>query len=139
MCVHDHSSTGFVLFPQSLWLFEIYFLLCFSFLKNFIEFVTILLQFYVLFFCSWGMWNLNFLVRNQTHTPCTGRWSLNHWTTRDVPWNILLIPISFPSIKTSGLWNNLGKQSTQFVCKLDLKKKNNSGHLFGALFWKPGS
>ena len=31
------------------------------------------------------MWNLSFLIRGQTHTPCIGRQSLNHWTAREVP------------------------------------------------------
>lgn len=34
-----------------------------------------------------GLWDLNLLTRNQTHTPCPGRWSLNHWNTREVPPN----------------------------------------------------
>ena len=29
------------------------------------------------YFCPWGMWDLNSLTRDRTHTPCTGRWSLN--------------------------------------------------------------
>ena len=24
-------------------------------------------------------------TRDRTHVPCTGRWILNHWTTREVP------------------------------------------------------
>ena len=31
------------------------------------------------------MWDLNSPTRDQTHTPCIGRQSLNHWTTREVP------------------------------------------------------
>ena len=31
------------------------------------------------------MWNLTSLSRDGTHTPCTGRRSLNHWTAREVP------------------------------------------------------
>ena len=34
---------------------------------------------------SCGMWNLISPIRNWTHTPCTGRQSLPHWTTREVP------------------------------------------------------
>ena len=37
------------------------------------------------FFGLWGMWDLSSLTRDQTHTPCIGRWSLNHWTDREVP------------------------------------------------------
>ena len=32
-----------------------------------------------------GMWYLSSLTRNQTCAPCIGRWSLNQWTTREVP------------------------------------------------------
>ena len=36
----------------------------------------------LLFFWPSGMWDLNHLTRDQTSTPCIGRGSLNHWTTR---------------------------------------------------------
>ena len=42
-------------------------------------------------FCSmfrfWpqGMWDLSSLTRDPTHIPYIGRWSLNHWITREVP------------------------------------------------------
>ena len=55
--------------------------------KVFIEFVTILLLFYVLVFWSQGMWDLSSPIKDRTHTPCIGRRSLNHWTTREVPVN----------------------------------------------------
>ena len=58
---------------------------CGPLLKSFIEFVTILLLFYVLVFWPWGMWDLNSLTRDPTRTPCIGRRSLNHWTAREVP------------------------------------------------------
>ena len=44
--------------------------------KVFIEFVTILLLFYVLFFWPGGMWDLSSLTRDQTLTPCIERQSL---------------------------------------------------------------
>ena len=53
--------------------------------KVFIEFVTILLLFYVLFFWPQGVWDLSPPTRDRTHTPCIGRRSLNHWTAREVP------------------------------------------------------
>ena len=58
--------------------------------KVFIEFVTILLLFYVLVFWPRGMWDPNSPTQDGTHTPCIGRWSLNHWTTREVSIFILL-------------------------------------------------
>ena len=33
-------------------------------------------------FCSWGMWDPSSPNRDWTHAPRTGRWDLNHWTTR---------------------------------------------------------
>ena len=73
--------------------------------KIFIEFVTILSLFYVLFFGMRSMWDLSFLTRGRTHTPCIGRQSLNYWTTRKVPnipvfvylfiswWTFVLFPL----------------------------------------------
>ena len=40
--------------------------------------------FYVLVFWPWDKWNLSSLSRDQTRTPCNGRPSLNHWTTKEV-------------------------------------------------------
>ena len=48
------------------------FLMCTIF-KVFIEFVTILLPFYVLVFWLRGMWDLNSLTRDRTRTSCIGR------------------------------------------------------------------
>ena len=39
------------------------------------------------FFWPQGVWDLSSPTRDQTLTPCTGRWILNHWTTREVPWH----------------------------------------------------
>ena len=75
-----------------------FFFFMWTIFKVFIEFITILLLFlfffpaqkllllfYVLIFLPWGMWDLSFLTRGQTHIPYSGRWSLNHWATREVP------------------------------------------------------
>ena len=53
--------------------------------KVFIEFVGILFLFYVLVFRLQGIWDPSSLARDWTCTPCIGRWSLNHWTSREVP------------------------------------------------------
>ena len=42
------------------------------------------------FFWPRGLWHLSSLTRDWTHTPCIWRWSLNHWTTREVPSSVLL-------------------------------------------------
>ena len=66
--------------------FKIYFM--WAILKVFIEFITILLLFYVLgfggSFWPWGMWDLSFLTRDQTHTLYIGKWNLNQWTKKEV-------------------------------------------------------
>ena len=62
--------------------------------KVFIEFVTILLLFYVLVFWPRGMWDLSSLTRDRTCTPCIERQSLNPWTAREVPASFLLTHLS---------------------------------------------
>ena len=39
-------------------------------------------------------------VGNWTHTPCIGRWSLNHWTTREVPKSRVLITNGYKAMPT---------------------------------------
>ena len=40
-------------------------------------------------FWSQGVWDLCSLTRDWTCNPCIGRWSLNHWSTGEVPSMIL--------------------------------------------------
>ena len=47
------------------------------------------------------MWDLSFLTRDRTCTPCFTRWSLNHWTPREIPTNQCLVQT------VSILWNTL--------------------------------
>ena len=76
------------------------------FLQSLIEFVTILLLFQVM---------VSSQTRDWTCTPCIGRWSLNHWTTSEVPchyllnccfyncsWSHLNMILYFPSIFSYG-------------------------------------
>ena len=59
-----------------------FFFLCGPFLKS-----LHLLQYCSCFmFLFWprGMWDFGSLTRDQIHTPCLGRGSLNHWTTKEV-------------------------------------------------------
>ena len=46
--------------------------------------------FYVLTFWPWDMWDLSSPTRDHTCNPCIGRWSLDHWTTREVPCHLIL-------------------------------------------------
>jgi len=57
-----------------------------SFFKNvFVEFVTVLLLFYVLGFWLGGMWDLSSLTKDRTSTPCIERQSFNHGTAKKFP------------------------------------------------------
>ena len=61
-----------------------FFFLMWTIFKVFTEFVTVLFLFCVLVFWPLG-------TRNQTHAHCIGRWSLNHWTTREIPLHLFFI------------------------------------------------
>ena len=68
-------------------------------LKSLYWICTILLLIFIFcfffFFNFWlqNMWDLSFLTRDWTCTLCIGKWSLNHWTTREVPlcWALLIV------------------------------------------------
>ena len=88
-------------YPHSFFFFFnfFFFFLMWTTFKVFIEFVTILFLFYVLVFWPRGMWDLSSPTRDRTHTPCTGRRNLNHWTTREVPY-----PHSLPMWSACPSW-----------------------------------
>ena len=66
--------------------FKIFFFpLMWTVFKVFIEFLTILLLFYILLFWLGGTWDLSSLTRDRTCALCIGRQSLNYWATREVP------------------------------------------------------
>ena len=69
--------------------------------KVFIEFCTVLFLFYVLVFWPWGVGDLSYPSRDRTFTPCAGRESFNHWTTREIQW--LPVKIVFMSESVSCL------------------------------------
>ena len=81
------SSLCFICFPKDIFtkpllahiffLFKIFWGMWIIF-QVFIEFVTILLLFYVLVFWPRGMWDLSSPTRDGTCTLCIGRQSLNH-------------------------------------------------------------
>ena len=73
----DHNPIQVVLSFFLISYFLLRFFFMWTILKVFIEFVTILLLFYVLIFWPRGMWDLRSLTRDQTYTPCIGRQSLN--------------------------------------------------------------
>ena len=68
--------------------------------KFFIEFVTIC---FCLVFWPRGMWDLSSPTRDQTHTSCIGRQSLNHWTAREVHLPPFVEEIIFPPLNGLGI------------------------------------
>ena len=73
-----------------------------NFLKSLIEFVTLLLLFYVLDFWSQAMWDLSSPTRGGSCAFCIGMQSLKHWIIREVNLFILFIPV--PGYTTLGLF-----------------------------------
>ena len=73
-----------------------FFFKCGQFIKS-IEFVTVLLLFYVLFFWSWGLCDLSSLTWDQIHIPCVER-SLNCWATSEVPLHSLSFRGAHPAL-----------------------------------------
>ena len=62
---------------------------------------------FVLVFCPQGMWDLRSLTRDKIYTPCIGRRSLSHWTTREVPQIVVLLIFKDKWIRsglTRGCW-----------------------------------
>ena len=53
--------------------FFFFFFLVWTVFNVFIEFITILLLFYVWVFLAQGVWNLSPLTRDGTRPPCAGR------------------------------------------------------------------
>ena len=79
-------TEGVHLIPQVFYFYfleSFFFFLMWTIFKVFIEYVTISLLFHVL--GSWDMWDLSSPTRDWTCTHSIGRWSLNHWTIREVP------------------------------------------------------
>ena len=57
-------------------------------------FLSLSLSLFFFLAASHGMWDLSSLTRAHTHTPCSGRWSLNQWTTGNMPPRFLSDPLS---------------------------------------------
>ena len=73
-----------------------------------------------------GMWDCSFLTRGRTSTPCLGRQSLNHWTTREGPLSMaftivclsqIAIPLLFLKKHIfAGKVTFIFKVNTNFIC-----------------------
>ena len=109
---------------------EDFFFLMWTIFKVLIEFVTILLLFYVLISWPRGVWDLSSPTRDWTCTPCLGRWSLNQWTTRESPchsrfttdsehlalWTLELVKTNPGHRGNRGLCKERGHPSILHVC-----------------------
>ena len=94
------SLLEMVTLPYSFaWLLRIFlgpfFFLMWTIFQVFIEFVTLLRLFYAWVLWPRGMWDLSYPTTNRRHSPCSGRWSLNHWITREIPENFFLNYFSY--------------------------------------------
>ena len=84
MCMHvkkKKKGIGYVIpIVHTLFLFSkvVFFFLMWTIFKVFIDFVTMLLLFYVLALWLQGMWDLSSLTRDRIHTPCPERQTLNY-------------------------------------------------------------
>ena len=54
-------------------------------LKSLLNLLQYFFCFYTLLSWPWGLGDPSSLIRDWTRVPCIGRWSLNRWTTREVP------------------------------------------------------
>ena len=91
---------------------------------------------YVLVFWPGGMWGISSLSRGWTWIPCTEKWSLNHWTTREVP-HVKLIDslynLSLVIEKTTlgsccwGPWTLCDRTLLIFLAFVQLRRKETQG------------
>ena len=79
---------------NSFFIFKIFFFLMWTIFKVLIEFFTTMLLFHVLVFWLWSMWDLSLLTRN---------WSLNHWTTGEIPIKIPFYSCGINRSRAEGL------------------------------------
>ena len=73
---------------------------------------------------SVASWQLSSRSRDQTHTPCPGRKILNHWTTQEVPRQILFKTImigvgagGFGVGKRDWAQTEFNKENWEFIAK----------------------
>ena len=86
-----------------------FFFLCGPFLKSLLNLLQYCFCFMFWLFWPQCIWDLSSPTRDQTHTPCTGRWSLNHWTIWEVPMQPFLIVLLDFCFSTSEPYTTLCK------------------------------
>ena len=146
-------SLSLLLFPPTPLFLEISFFMwtILMSLLNLLQYCCFFFFFFLVFWFFWpqGRWDLSSLTRDQTHTPCIWRQSLNHWTSREVP------PLSFASVVLESL-RAFGLQPARLLCPWDSPGKNtgvgchallqgifptqgSNSHLFWLLHWQKDS
>ena len=110
-------SQALILYPLKENVFKIFIYFQVDHCKVFIEFVTILLLFYILVFWLWGMWGLNLTTRDWICTPCIGWWSLHPWTSRQISAPLFLHIFShLKFLSFLNNWSIVGLQCFSFKC-----------------------
>ena len=84
----DHKQHLLKEWELSFFFYDFFFMQA-IFLKSSLNLLQYCTCFMFSVFGPWGKWDVSSPTRDQTHTPCIGRWSLNHWITRQVPGAIL--------------------------------------------------
>ena len=93
------------------WCFFFFFKIfwCEPFLKSLLNLLPSCFCFMCWDFWPQGIWDLSSLTRDQAHTPCLGRWSLNHWAVSRVPDAIIRgSPLFPPQVDTVRRWPSAG-------------------------------
>ena len=83
------------------------------------------------------VWDLSFPTRDQTYVSCTGRQTLNHWTTREVPPPLLLVQrigegVLSEITKTSKVGNITGRYNSLLLFSAPFSNRENSRGDFGS-------
>ena len=134
----NQDPTCFTVWPTSKWIIKIQGLLkasirdhCHTWNNNSLILSLVRVSNYNVFFLSLAapcdMWDLSFLIRDRTCTPCIGRWSRNHWTTREVP------VMSFLTLHVIH-WVDIAQfnhfLAIQVACRVSLLSKKALGQAF---------
>ena len=118
VCKTTLSINTYMYFTMVHYLVFLKIFLMWTIFKVFIESVTIFLPlffFVCFFFLAMRHVDLSSLTRDQTHTPCTGRWPLTHWTTRELPrmhyfFNLMIL-LGFCMLAVLSIWKGVWKST----------------------------
>ena len=80
-CFREKMALEWKFFSYNFLDFFLFLMTIFKVLLNLLQYCL----FYVLVVWLGGMWDLSSITRDITCTPCLGKQSCNHWTTREIP------------------------------------------------------